>query len=357
MYQPIYDPEKTYEDNYQHGPFGSLADDEDFYTEQEPKFTLFGTAINYPFGIPAGPIVNARFMDAAFKKGFDVNTYKTTRSGEFPCHPFPNVVAVDVPGDLHPNNNGAPLVVKEGFAEPLSITNSFGVPSRPVDVWVEDATQAVKTARPGQAMIMSVMGTVREGQTEHDFADDYATAVHAGLKTGAPMYEINLSCPNIGNEGLVCYNQASSVSVTRASKDVLGSKPLIIKIGYFADDATLRLFVKALAPYCDGIAAINTIQAEIVDGKGNHPLPGKNRERSGVCGASITWAGLEMTKRLAEIRKEEGLSYEIIGVGGVMHPGDFRKYRDAGADLVQSATGAMWNPYLAKEIKEAYPNG
>ena len=29
---------------------------------------------------------------------------------------------------------------------------------------------------------------------------------------------------------------------------------------------------------------------------------------------------------------------------------------DAGADVVMSATGAMWNPYLAKEIKEAYPN-
>lgn len=357
MYNPCYDPEKSYEDNYTQGPFGAFADEAVFHEDAAPEFTFLGVPINYPFGIPAGPLVNARYMDAAFKKGFDVNTYKTTRSGEFPCHPFPNVVSVHIEGDLQPNNGGKPLVIKEGFAEPLSITNSFGVPSRPLDAWKEDATRAAQTARSGQGMIMSVMGTVREGQSETDFAEDYAIAMRAGKETNASFYEINLSCPNIGNEGLVCYNERSSVSVTRASKDVLGDKPLIIKIGYFADDATLRSFVKALAPHCDAIAAINTIQAEIVDGAGNHPLPGKNRERSGVCGASITWAGVEMTKRLATIRKEEGLSFEIVGVGGVMNPTDFRKYRDAGADMVQSATGAMWNPFLAQEIKKAYPRG
>ena len=29
---------------------------------------------------------------------------------------------------------------------------------------------------------------------------------------------------------------------------------------------------------------------------------------------------------------------------------------DAGADVVMTATGAMWNPYLAKEIKAQYPD-
>ncbi len=33
-----------------------------------------------------------------------------------------------------------------------------------------------------------------------------------------------------------------------------------------------------------------------------------------------------------------------------MTPKDFLEYHKAGADLVQSATGAMWNPYLAYEI-------
>lgn len=35
---------------------------------------------------------------------------------------------------------------------------------------------------------------------------------------------------------------------------------------------------------------------------------------------------------------------------------DYRRFRNVGADLVRSATVAMWNPYLAHEIwqKEAY---
>jgi tRNA-dihydrouridine synthase len=37
-----------------------------------------------------------------------------------------------------------------------------------------------------------------------------------------------------------------------------------------------------------------------------------------------------------------------------MTPQDYFDYRQAGADVVMSATGAMWNPYLAQEIKQIY---
>ena len=59
-----------------------------------------------------------------------------------------------------------------------------------------------------------------------------------------------------------------------------------------------------------------------------------------------------MVKRLKKLREEFNYSYIIIGVGGVASPEDFFEYRNAGADIVMSATGAMWNPYLARDIKE-----
>lgn len=49
-----------------------------------------------------------------------------------------------------------------------------------------------------------------------------------------------------------------------------------------------------------------------------------------------------------------GKDFAIIGVGGVMTPEDYLEYKNAGADIVQSATGAMWNPYLAQEIKQKF---
>ncbi|MDO8270240.1 MAG: diguanylate cyclase, partial [Candidatus Levybacteria bacterium] len=103
--------------------------------------------------------------------------------------------------------------------------------------------------------------------------------------------------------------------------------------------------------YADGISAINTLQAEIVDKKGEQALPGKNRGRSGVCGATIKWAGIEMVKKLKAIKDDNNYNYSIEGVGGVTTPQDYLDYRNAGANSVMSATGAMWNPHLAQEVK------
>ena len=80
-------------------------------------------------------------------------------------------------------------------------------------------------------------------------------------------------------------------------------------------------------------------------------MPGEGRLKSGLCGAGIKWAGLDMVKRLNKLRKDKSYSFEIIGVGGVMTPEDYNSYRELGADCVQSVTGSMWNPDLAHEIK------
>jgi len=59
-----------------------------------------------------------------------------------------------------------------------------------------------------------------------------------------------------------------------------------------------------------------------------------------------------MTGRLRNLRDELGMKFAIVGVGGVSGAEDFKKYHEAGADAVMSATGAMWNPMLAQEIKK-----
>ena len=40
-------------------------------------------------------------------------------------------------------------------------------------------------------------------------------------------------------------------------------------------------------------------------------------------------------------------------MGGVIRPEDYKAYREAGANAVMSATGAMWNARLAQDIKAA----
>ncbi len=357
MFQsPFYDPEKTYFDNFEYGPFNGFTDGVVFPVASEPRFTFLGQRIQYPFGIPAGPLLNSKYIQSAFEKGFDVNVYKTVRSAEYPCHPFPNVLSVHVDGALTLEKARVPLVADTHYADPISITNSFGVPSRPRDLWQVDAQKAITAGKNGQLMIMSFMGTVKEGQTSDEFVADYVEAAHAAYETGARALEVNLSCPNIGNEGLVCYNAEMTEKVVRGIRAVIGETPLILKVGYYTDDASIQTLMRLAAEYADAVSAINTVQATIIDAHGAQALPGPQRVKSGVCGASIKWAGLDMTKRLAHARATLGTKTEIIGVGGVTTPQDFKEYRDAGADVVMSATGAMWNPYLADEIKKAFPD-
>lgn len=353
---PFYDPMKTYEENYVEGPFNGFADGVEV-AAGEPRFDFLGIKINYPLGIPAGPLLNSKYVGAAFRKGFDVPVYKTARANEFPCHPFPNVLSVNIDGDLTLEKAKQPLIADTEYTEPLSITNSFGVPSRPPQIWQDDAKKAVGTAGAGQVMVMSFMGTVREGQTSEEFVEDFATAGELASKTGAKILEANLSCPNIGNEGLVCYNLDMTARVSEAIRARIGDLPLILKVGYYGDDSQIDELARIAKQYAQAISSINTIAAPVIDAEGKQALPGSPlRLKSGVCGHAIKWAGLTMAQKLVAARNKTGASFAVVGVGGVTVPADFKEYRDAGADMVMTATGAMWNPYLAKEIKEAYPD-
>ena len=356
LHPPFYDPAKSYADNLEYGPFNGFADGVVLPIEGEPRFEFLGQKINYPLGIPAGPLLDSKFVKAAFEKGFDIPVYKTVRANEFPCHPFPNVLSVNVEGDLTLERTSRPLVADTNYDEPLSITNSFGVPSRPPAVWQEDAKSGIAAARSGQVMVLSFMGTVKEHQTPEEFIADFREAARLAAATGAKILESDLSCPNIGNEGLVCYDLDMTEKVCAAVREVIGDTPHILKVGYYKEDKDLERLGEICQTYGQAISGINTLSGEIVDAEGKQALPGPNRKRGGVCGASIKWAGLDMARRLKAIRDRTKGTWKIVGVGGVMTPKDFKEYRDAGADVVMTATGAMWNPYLAKEIKEAYPD-
>ena len=353
MQLPFYDPNKSYDDNYNDGPFGCFKDYKTFEESGEPENNFLGHKVYLPFGIPAGPLLNSNFCAAAFKKGYDICVYKTVRSDNFPCHPFPNVLAIEHDGDLTLERLQRPILVKDEYTQPLSITNSFGVPSKDAIIWQEDVRQAVASAGKGQVLVLSFMGTVHPNQTQQEFIDDYILAARQAMETGAHVLETNLSCPNIGNEGLVCYNIDATEKIARGIRQVIGDTPFILKVGYYQDDKTLEKLAEIANDYADSISGINTLQAEIRDSQGKQALPGSlSRLRSGVCGAGIKWAGLDFVRRLNAIREKRGFKFSIEGVGGVLTPEDYIEYRKAGADSVMSATGAMWNPHLAIHVKK-----
>jgi dihydroorotate dehydrogenase (NAD+) catalytic subunit len=347
--EPFYDPAKSYLDNFERGPFGLFANTSPVSQTIQPKHHFLGHPVFAPFGIPAGPLINGKYVKAALDMGFDIPVYKTVRTKKYACHPWPNVLAVKVEGDLPPDQT---LVASEDYSEPLSITNSFGVPSYDPEFWQRDMAEVAAYARPGQVVVGSFQGTLPENGSVADYISDFVLGARLVKETGVPVIEVNLSCPNEGTANLLCFDIARSRRVVEAIKDEIGSVPLVIKMAFYRDEKKLEEFLGEVGKTVDGIAAINTISAEILDEDGKQALPGEGRLRSGVCGSSVRWAGVAMASKLARIRGELGQKFTIVGVGGAGTPEAFDEYRRAGADVVMSATAAMWHPELAQEIKE-----
>ncbi|OCG59757.1 dihydroorotate oxidase [Gilliamella sp. GillExp13] len=342
---PFYNPSISYEDNYAQGPFGLFTqlDKAEQIPTKSSKF--LNHDVNLAFGIPAGPLLNANYIKAAFAYGFDLCVYKTVRTKLHKCHPLPNVLSVHPKGKLSCNLDT--VLADTAYNQPLSITNSFGVPSFSPDIWQPDMADAVKSAGHGQYVIGSFQGT----QSNKEIENDYALAAKLVRETNAPILEANLSCPNEGASKLLCFDIDKVERIVNAIKIAVPDRPLILKLAYFPDDERIVSLLTRVGSIIDGLSTINTLSAKPVDAKGN-PALGENRKEGGVCGNAIRWAGLDMVSRLAKYRKEMELKFAIVGVGGVSSSEHYRQFIDNGADAVMSATGAMWNPMLAIEIKK-----
>lgn len=343
---PFYNPNISYEDNYAQGPFGLFAelDKAEHVPTKQTKF--LNVNVNLPFGQPAGPLLNANYIKAAFAYGFDLCVYKTVRTKFHKCHPLPNVLSVHPTGKL--SSNLDTVLADTNYQQPLSITNSFGVPSFAPDIWQPDMADAVNSAGQGQCVIGSFQGT--QGQSEIE--KDYALAAKLVRETNAPILEANLSCPNEGASKLLCFDVDKVERIVNEIKTAVPDRPLILKLAYFPDDERIVSLLTRVGSIIDGLSTINTLSAKPVDAKG-HPALGDNRKEGGICGDAIRWAGLDMVSRLAKYRKQMDLKFSIIGVGGVSNSEHYNELLNVGADAVMSATGAMWNPLLAIEIKKS----
>lgn len=310
-FAPFYDVNRTYEDNYLQGPFGAFAEvlkadssdsadlvapvaaaasnssseDHAAQTNQAAHVVkaqaqeFLGFRVNLPFGIPAGPLLNERFTTAAFRMDFDLAVYKTVRSRAWGCNAFPNVLAV------HPRNADGSLVpgsaeLDEGvladtrYELPISISNSFGVPSRDPDEWQPDMQKAIAAAGDGQLLVPSFQGSRVEGMDREAYIADHVTTAHLVAETGAGLMEMNTSCPNEGHNRLLCHDPHLVGEITEAVKNEIGDRPLIVKLAYIPNDADLEIMVKETVGHgaVQGFSAINTISAKLVDANGNQAL-------------------------------------------------------------------------------------
>jgi dihydroorotate dehydrogenase (NAD+) catalytic subunit len=254
--KPIYDITKTYLENANEGPFflGEIPE----YERAVQPVDFLGFKLNSPLGVPAGPLLNSKWIALAASLGFDVPTYKTIRSFPYPSHPLPNIVFVERLSQGSAKNVAAP----SDFAK-LSITNSFGMPSMSPEFLMQDIGKANASLRSGQVMIVSVVGTPNRGIP---LVDDYVRAALLAKAAGAKIIEANFSCPNVEKEGGCLYMSAAIVTeFVKKIASAIRPIPLLIKVGLFEHALQMReVFLAAARNGCAGIAGLNSVSMEVL---------------------------------------------------------------------------------------------
>ncbi|HAT04070.1 MAG TPA: dihydroorotate dehydrogenase [Candidatus Magasanikbacteria bacterium] len=345
--EPIYDIGKTYEENFAKGPFFSGPIPQRVKPPREQWYDFLGFKVASRLGVPAGPLLNSNWTTFAAHMGFDIVTYKTIRANAHPCHPLPNMIYVNTNGELNKHRLDEILVEQKytprNLSE-LSVTNSFGVPSQGPMYVMEDIEKAQKSLEEGQIMIVSGMGSHGKG----DFIEDYARSAAIAKDAGAKIIEINFSCPNVATGEGSIYTDANTVyMIARRVVKEIGATPLIIKVGYFTQLDNLKEVLYAAARAgARAVCGINTIGMKIINTEGK-PALGENRLSSGVCGSPIKKGALEFIRYARAIIDAEKLGLTLMGVGGITLPEHFDEFFNAGAEVAMSATGMMWDPYLA----------
>jgi dihydroorotate dehydrogenase len=337
----MYRPDQSYRWNYDYAPDPPLAVD---VAPVPGHWSFCGLPVASPLGIPAGPLLNGRWVLFYAALGFDVLTYKTVRSVARECYSLPNLVPVDT-GRMHGSEDWVP----EARDMTGSWAVSFGMPSMAPDVWRADV-EWTKTRLPkGKVLSVSVVGTVQPDWTIDDLAADYAQCAKWGVDAGADCVETNFSCPNVSTCDGQLYQQPEAAALVAARvREAVGRRPYIVKIGHTSAESEAAALLEALAPHADALAMTNSVATRVRGLDGRFLFDGQRR---GICGDATREASLAQLKLFARLAAEGGLTTRLIAVGGASTARHLRAYLDAGAESVHLATAAMVDLEVGLKIR------
>ena len=343
-----YDIGKSYDWNYANAPKPIEVDP----AACAGSWDFCGLPVNSPIGVPAGPLLNSDWILYYASLGFSVLTYKTVRSSYRACYEPPNLVPV----------REAPLAEAGGCVTVASPDRpvdtwaiSFGMPSKDPSVWREDVTRTRRSLRLGQALVVSVVASPKQGWTLDEISADFACCARWAVDAGAQAIEANLSCPNVcTQEGQLYTSPHAAARVAAEIRNAIGRTPLILKIGLFDGREQAKAFVVVVGEYATALSTVNSITATVAGRDGAPLFGGLTR---GIGGVSIRDRSNAEVAMLRDIIGTSGSGIRLIGVGGVSTAADVRERLAAGTHHVQIATAAMLDPEVGMRIRRELAAG
>ena len=351
---PKYDPQQSFQWNYDNAPSPDSAADlqckdsslEEFFAAG--TWTFCGLPALSPIGMPAGPLLNGKWLLYYANLGFDVLTYKTVRSRKRACYALPNLQPIQEQ-IVHPNQ----LVHASRKSDSWAI--SFGMPSMAPEVWRADLEWTRNRLPEGKILSVSVVATAEPDWTLEQVADDYAQCTRWAVEGGADCVELNFSCPNVDSvDGQLDRDPAAARQILEYVRRETPETKLLIKVGFMDDRRRALEFLNVIGTLLDGIATTNCLACSVQAKPGQlEEKPGLlfGGEKRGIGGAANRQAAVDQVALLRNCINELQLPISVIGVGGVSTLKHVKASLEAGAESVQIATAAMLDPLVGLRMK------
>ncbi len=155
-------------------------------------------------------------------------------------------------------------------------------------------------------------------------------------------FEINVSCPNVKDGGLIFGNDLNAVRRITALLRPLTEKPLIIKLS--PNTANIKEFAQAVKEEgADAVSAINTLVGAAFNIYNRKPR--LKNITGGLSGPAIKPIAIA---KVLEISRN--VDIPIIGIGGISNWEDAIEFMIAGATAVQIGTANFINPKVSEEV-------
>ena len=219
---------------------------------------------------------------------------------------------------------------------PSGMLNSIGLQGPGIDAFLADDVPWL--ASQGARIVVSIAG---------ETAEEYGVLARKlrGV-SGISAIEVNISCPNVENRGLVFACDPNSASdVVKNVRGIIGGElPILAKLT--PDVTNIASIASAvLNAGADGIAMINTVLGMVINTETMRPhLGGKTGGLSGPAIRPIAVRAIYQVRQALP-------NASILGMGGVASGKDAFEMILAGASGVSVGTASFGDPAAAYRIQ------
>ena len=159
---------------------------------------------------------------------------------------------------------------------------------------------------------------------------------------GIAAYELNISCPNVKEGGIVIGNSPSAAARLTARAKRSSSRPLIVKLSPNVTD--VAELARAIADAgADCLSLINTVVGMSIDVKTRRPR--LSYGTGGLSGPAIRPIAVRMVYEVAK-----AVDLPLIGIGGIASTNDALEFIIAGSTAIQIGTANYYDPAVTMKV-------